>query len=56
MKKLLILLLTTFLLVGCAGGPKANKEADLQAKQFIQPTDGTSNVYIFTVMKFLAVV
>ena len=47
MKKLLILLLTTCLLAGCAGGPKANKESDLQAKQFIPPTNGTSNISIY---------
>lgn len=54
MYKLLFLILTSFLLVACssglnssAGGPKANKEQDFQAKQFDIPTDGTSNLYIY---------
>lgn len=47
MKKILALIFASFLLVGCAGGPKADKAADLQAKQFIKPTNGTSNLYIY---------
>ena len=47
MKKLLAVGLVSTLLVGCAGGPKASKEEDQIAKQFISPTNGTSNLYIY---------
>ena len=47
MKKLFLIMLSCILLVGCAGGPKASKEEDMLAKQFISPNNGTSNLYIY---------
>ncbi len=47
MKKLVLLTLISSLLAGCAGGPKASKEEDILAKQFISPNNGTSNLYIY---------
>ena len=47
MKKVFFILLSAFLIVGCAGGPKATPAADAKAKQFILPTDGTANLYIY---------
>lgn len=46
MKKL-VLLVISLLLIGCAGGPKAPQEQDVQAKKFIVPTDNTANLYIY---------
>lgn len=47
MKKWLFIILSSVLLVACAGGPKASKEEDILAKQFISPNNGTSNLYIY---------
>lgn len=47
MKKLLLVGIISSILLGCAGGPKASEEEDRLAKQFIQPTNGTSNLYVY---------
>lgn len=47
MRKLLCIGLASLFIIGCAGGPKAPIAEDMKAKQFIPPSDGTANLYIY---------
>lgn len=46
MKKLCAIILFMFMM-GCATVPMENVENDLNAKQFLEPSDGKSGVYIY---------
>lgn len=46
-KSLLLVVLSTAYLSGCASVPMASKEEDSQKKQFAAPSQGMSGIYIF---------
>lgn len=46
-KKLILILLSTFIFAGCASVPMKNKEESNQAKSFSPPPDGQAGIYIY---------